>query len=320
MSSTSAGIYLGKDGFRQYNNAKAYVSIQNGVINAAGAKIAGNIDATEIRADKKYSIWNSSFKSQVPVIWTGTEWTDYVTSIHMGISGNNGNIVYPQISYYLDVANYGNGINTSTVGINADEIFLNGSYTSVMMKQAGINIETEGSMGINFGSWYGKGTGDYALQINSDSDGSYIQSLPTLTRTSDSAANVRIGTTGDNKGIFFKSSSSSKRYKHDIKDLNIEEVYGLYDAPVRTFKYNLDYLSSDSERYNIDIPGFIAEEIDKILPIAVDHFEDGSAEMWNSNILVPCLLKLIQNNKKEKDELEQRVNKLELFINQLINS
>ena len=320
MSSTSAGIYLGKDGFRQYNNAKAYVSIQNGVINAAGAKIAGNIDATEIRADKKYSIWNSSFKSQVPVIWTGTEWTDYVTSIHMGISGNNGNIIYPQISYYLDVANYGNGINTSTVGINADEIFLNGSYTSVMMKQAGINIETEGSMGINFGSWYEKGTGDYALQINSDSDGSYIQSLPTLTRTSDSAANVRIGTTGDNKGIFYKSSSSSKRYKHDIKDLNIEEVYGLYDAPVRTFKYNLDYLSSDSERYNIDIPGFIAEEIDKILPIAVDHFEDGSAEMWNSNILVPCLLKLIQNNKKEKDELEQRVNKLELFINQLINN
>lgn len=45
MISTTAGIYLGTDGFRQYSDANTYVNIQNGKIVAYGAELHGNIYA-----------------------------------------------------------------------------------------------------------------------------------------------------------------------------------------------------------------------------------------------------------------------------------
>ena len=46
MTSTTAGIYLGSTGFRQYSNSNAYVNIKDGIITAKGAKIGGEITAT----------------------------------------------------------------------------------------------------------------------------------------------------------------------------------------------------------------------------------------------------------------------------------
>ncbi len=45
MSSTTAGTYMGVDGFRNYKDANHYVNIQNGVITANGATISGVIHA-----------------------------------------------------------------------------------------------------------------------------------------------------------------------------------------------------------------------------------------------------------------------------------
>lgn len=45
MSSTTAGVYMGVDGFRNYKDANHYVNIQNGVITANGATISGVIHA-----------------------------------------------------------------------------------------------------------------------------------------------------------------------------------------------------------------------------------------------------------------------------------
>lgn len=133
-----------------------------------------------------------------------------------------------------------------------------------------------------------------------------VSSLATYSRTTTLGANVRIG---DN-GQFFRSTSSSRRYKTDIADLPIDDIRGLYHLPVRSFRYKIDYTPETDERHGKKIPGFIAEELEKVLPIAVDHV-DGTAEMWNSNIMVPCLLRLVQNLNERVETLEKRLEALE---------
>ena len=130
-------------------------------------------------------------------------------------------------------------------------------------------------------------------------------SQSTYNRTTSSGSSMRI----TNSGAFYRYVSSSKRYKNYIEDIKETDIQGLYSLPVRTFIYNSDYLSSDDERYGKRIPGLIAEEVEDVLPIAVNHNPDGSAEVWNIDILVPCLLKMIQDSKKKIDSLESIINK-----------
>ena len=123
-------------------------------------------------------------------------------------------------------------------------------------------------------------------------------------RTYSSAANMVV--TGN--GVFGRSTSSSERYKTDIELADIGELKGLYSLPVKRFKYRKDYIAEDDELYNTDIYGFIVEDLEEVLPCAVQHIEsdDGTKlpEMWNSNIIVPALLSLIQ-------DLNNRVSVLE---------
>ena len=96
-------------------------------------------------------------------------------------------------------------------------------------------------------------------------------------------------------GVLGRSTSSSKHYMHDIREFSVDEVSCLYDIRLKEFKYNNDYISKDDEYYAKDLYGFIVEDLDEVLPIS---------EMWNNNIIVPCLLKLIQdlNNRLKKVE------------------
>ena len=96
-----------------------------------------------------------------------------------------------------------------------------------------------------------------------------------------------------------RNMSSSERHKNSIVEADISELSGLYDLPVKRFKYNDDYIAPDNELYGKDLYGFNVEDLEDILPCAVQHItgEDGVElpEMWNSNIIVPALLKLIQD-------------------------
>lgn len=127
------------------------------------------------------------------------------------------------------------------------------------------------------------------------------------TTTSAASANIT------SSGWLRRSSSSSRRYKTDIKPLLEEQVESLYNLPVRTFKYKNEYLNSSDIRYQKDIPGFIAEEVAECLPIAVDYNEDGEIEMWNWQILIPCLLKLIQGLKQEVSSLKEEFSQFKDF-------
>lgn len=116
----------------------------------------------------------------------------------------------------------------------------------------------------------------------------------------------------ESNGTFRRGTSSSQRYKTDIKNITDEKLNtdNLLKIPVRQFKYKKDYISENDERYNKEIVGFIVEEMEKVFPIAVDHNEDGTPEMWNSNIIVPAMLDLIQKMSKRIDNLEKEIKNL----------
>ena len=125
--------------------------------------------------------------------------------------------------------------------------------------------------------------------------------------TTTAAGNVNVAS----NGYMTRSTSSSRRYKHDITSELSEDPEKLYGVEVRQFKYNDDYLSEDDQRYGKDIIGFIAEEVAEAMPGAVDYDEEGRPEMWNVHVMVPAMMKLIQNQKKEIDELRARLDRLE---------
>ena len=59
------------------------------------------------------------------------------------------------------------------------------------------------------------------------------------------------------------------------QDLNPQKLYNL---PVRQFIYNLDYIEPDDQRYGETVCGFIAEEVEKIYPVACEYNSDGMPE------------------------------------------
>ena len=107
-------------------------------------------------------------------------------------------------------------------------------------------------------------------------------------------------------GQIRRTSGSSIRYKKDIVDLlTVEDLNPnkLYSLPVRAFKYKEEFTSSDDSRYNKLLPGFIAEEVEEIYSIAADYDING-VEKWNSNIMIPAMLSLIQDLNRRLDALE----------------
>ena len=141
-----------------------------------------------------------------------------------------------------------------------------------------------------------------------DATSRYIGSYLAYNRTYSSTANMVV----TSNGIFGRSTSSSQRYKKDISIAGIDDLRGLYDLPVKKFKYKEDYIAADDELYDKPLYGFIVEDLEDVLPCAVQHEtdQDGKTipEMWNSNIIVPALLKLIQDLNTRLKTLEEREN------------
>lgn len=122
--------------------------------------------------------------------------------------------------------------------------------------------------------------------------------------TTANAANGYVFTTG---GRIARSTASSARYKENIVDLlSVPELdpKKLLTLPVRAFTYKEGELPETDDRYQTLIPGFIAEEVDAIYPIAADYVD--GAESWNDRIIVPALLSLVQDLYKRVEELEAK--------------
>lgn len=139
-----------------------------------------------------------------------------------------------------------------------------------------------------------------------DTTSRYIGSYLVYNRTYTNAANMYV----TQNGVFGRATSSSQRYKRDIVLADINDLKGLYDLPIKKFKYKNDYLALDDELYDKYLYGFIVEDLEDILPCAVQHKNDDGTmlpEMWNSNIVVPSLLKLIQDLNNRLKIIEEGV-------------
>ena len=99
-------------------------------------------------------------------------------------------------------------------------------------------------------------------------------------------------------------TSSSKRFKHDIKPLT--EWKSILNIPVVSFKYNEGYVSKNDQRYDVSVPGFIAEDVDRYYPLAADK-NKGTVEDWNIRYIVPPMLAVEQDHEKRIAELEHEL-------------
>ena len=106
------------------------------------------------------------------------------------------------------------------------------------------------------------------------------------------------------------TASSSARYKENIKPLEDPSLdpIGLYDVQVSQYNYKPECL--DKELVGGTQIGLVAEDLAQHYPNAVIYDEDGRPESWQDRIMIPAMLKLIQEQKQQLDDLQAEVNAL----------
>lgn len=114
--------------------------------------------------------------------------------------------------------------------------------------------------------------------------------------------------------LLVEYSGSSKRYKHGFHSLNDElkeKIRKLYDLEVKSWTYNDDYLSDEDELYQTETFGLIAEDVAEVLPEAVYHNDNGDIDNYRDRHILNAMLVLLQEQKKQIDSLECRIEALE---------
>lgn len=171
-----------------------------------------------------------------------------------------------------------------------------GAYSRISAQSFGCGKYSEGSGGSR--------TFSPKLYLNENGmvSGDYIYDTTTT-----ASPNVYV----EPNGVLKRSASSSKRYKTDVTErINpVLDPSKLYDVPVKQFKYKRGYLEKSDPKNGVDTIGFIVEDMLDVYPAAVMCDKDGRPEMWNVNVLVPAMLKLIQEQKKQIENLEKTVYK-----------
>lgn len=113
------------------------------------------------------------------------------------------------------------------------------------------------------------------------------------------------------------SSASSKRYKVLGKTVREDELEDLYRIKVIWAKYKDGYLMEQDERCGKEMPMFIAEDIDRRFPIAVDHDKKGRAENWNYRIMIPCMFAMLKNEHEKVKNLQSELESIKTELTEL---
>lgn len=106
-------------------------------------------------------------------------------------------------------------------------------------------------------------------------------------------------------------SSSSKRYKDHVSTMTSEEAEKILNIPVVWFKYKEGYLSDNDWLCGKRIPGFYAEDVYNIFQEAAQLNEEGNPEDWNFRVMIPAMMKIIQDQHKKISNLEEVVSSLD---------
>lgn len=206
-----------------------------------------------------------------------------------------------QINESVATAGYDSPLVHGLLDLSAQ--YSDGYWTVLESKQAGLLLKTVSRMKVET-------TGSSSLTLN-------VPEMPKLITGSN------LGKNGN--GDVGTIASSSMHYKVLGKTVKEDELEDLYRVKVIWAKYKDGYLMEQDERCGKEMPMFIAEDIDRRFPIAVDHDEKGKAENWNYRIMIPCMFAMLKNEHEKVKELQSELEsiktelmELKEFINQHI--
>ena len=226
---------------------------------------------------------------------------------------------------------FGKRKTTFGVGENGETVIHNGNSGNYL--SIGDTVDTYGDVNI-----YGKLKTRYSIAPMTKNSGKFACGLgnarwstvysndvnadgkiyfPGITSSTSVTRTLYMGATAGQ--LYYKASQSSKMIKHDVFPLRNEDIAAerLYDLEVVQFKYNEDILSSDDQRYMTDMPGFIIEQMNEVYPIAVDKETENVKDWaWNAQYLIPGIVKLLQNDRKDIDSVSARIDSLSYMLEQ----
>lgn len=197
MTSTTAGLYLGTGGIRNYASATAYTNIQNGVITAVGANISGSIAATSGTIGSNSTAGNRWQIGDKAIYNTTNSMTSTGVGTYVGVDGirnykdantfvniQNGKITAKAVdltgTINATAGTFGNGTNKITVGNGgtANSAIYYGMNTLNSSTASGFYVGTDGialgggvfNVHANGESYIG-GSDSYIRWYDSDDDG-----------------------------------------------------------------------------------------------------------------------------------------------------
>jgi len=121
----------------------------------------------------------------------------------------------------------------------------------------------------------------------------------------DSAENINILCSGDTGNVRCVSltQTSSRKVKKNITDMTSEEARKLLELEPVSFDYK-------NEAQGKDRRGFIAEDVAKVLPNVVTPETENAPASLDYVQLVPYLVKMVQEQQKNIEELKKKIVKL----------
>lgn len=198
-----------------------------------------------------------------------------------------------QINESVATAGYNSSLVHGLLDLSAQ--YSDGYWTVLESKQAGLLLKTVSRMKVET-------TGSSSLTLN-------VPEMPKLI----TGSNLGKNSNGDVGTI----ASSSMHYKILGKTVKEDELEDLYKIKVIWAKYKDGYLMEQDERCGKEMPMFIAEDIDRRFPIAVDHDERGRAENWNYRIMIPCMFAMLKNEHEKVKNLQSELDSVRAELNEL---
>ena len=198
-----------------------------------------------------------------------------------------------QINESVATAGYNSSLVHGLLDLSAQ--YSDGYWTVLESKQAGLLLKTVSRMKVET-------TGNGSLTLN-------VPEMPKLITGSNLGKN--------NNGDVGTIASSSMHYKILGKTVKEDELEDLYKVKVIWAKYKDGYLMEQDERCGKEMPMFIAEDIDRRFPIAVDHDKKGRAENWNYRIMIPCMFAMLKNEHEKVKNLQSELESIKTELTEL---
>ena len=111
-------------------------------------------------------------------------------------------------------------------------------------------------------------------------------------------------------------NSSTHKIKTDIvydsdKFDPAVDPHQLYKLRVVQFKYKDEHLEQGDFNKGRNVLGLIAEDVDRDYQIAAYHDNNGEVVNWDYAILVPALIKMVQEQHEDIEILKEKLDNLE---------